>query len=243
MKKFLITITIVLIAIFALGIFSLNGIIKNGIETFAPQITKTDVTLDSANVSLFSGNGSLHGLVVGSPKGFKSDYVFSLSNISVTLDTGSLISDTIIIKEIIIDSPEIVYEISKSGININKLLDNAKGASKENTPSTSGGNNIHKNSKKVVIENIKIKSGKVTMAANLFGGSAPGASIPLPDIHIKDIGKNNGGTSFESALAKILSTVSKKVATLSINPEQLKDITDGAKGAIEGVSDKLKGLF
>ena len=51
----------------------LNGIVKKGVETAGPMITKVDVKLDGANISIFSGSADLKGLFVGNPPGYTTD--------------------------------------------------------------------------------------------------------------------------------------------------------------------------
>ncbi len=46
---------------------SLGKIVKVGIETVAPKITQTSVTVDSVDLSLLSGSAGVNGLVVGNP--------------------------------------------------------------------------------------------------------------------------------------------------------------------------------
>jgi hypothetical protein len=59
------------------------------------------VRLNEAAVSANSGQGTLRGLSVGNPKGFKTPTAFELDEISLTLDIGRITSDPIVIKEIL----------------------------------------------------------------------------------------------------------------------------------------------
>jgi len=57
-------------------------------------------------------------MVVGNPEGFKTESVFQLNQIRVILDPKSLLTNRIHIREILIDAPEITYEVGLSGSNI-----------------------------------------------------------------------------------------------------------------------------
>jgi hypothetical protein len=62
----LVVVVLVVAAVVAAGFF-LGAIIKKGVETAGPMITKTDVKLDSANLALLSGSGQLKGFNLSVP--------------------------------------------------------------------------------------------------------------------------------------------------------------------------------
>lgn len=242
MKKLFIFFAVVIIALVAFGIFSINSIVKTGVETVAPTVTGTSVTLGSANISVFSGSGSLSDLVVGNPSGYKGENAISMKNISVKIQPSSLLENTIIIDEILIDTPTINYEMNESGFNLNNILRTAQNASQQKAISQSSGEDsqVTKSTKKVIINNLKIRNAQVSLATSLLNSSA-GATIPVPDIHITDIGKESGGASFEQASATVLKAVTKKLSTMKLDINSLN--LDGTANEVKGVADKLKGLF
>ena len=104
--------------------FSLNSIIKHGIETIGPRATGTEVKLQKANISLFTGKGHLTGLFIGNPEGFQTDSAFTLNEVKLALNVKSVFSDKIVINEILIDAPDITYEKSNKSDNIKHILKN-----------------------------------------------------------------------------------------------------------------------
>ena len=244
MKKIFIAILVLTVIGAVITIGSINYIVKAGIEKFGPKITRTTVTVGSVNLSPLSGSGSISDLVVGNPEGFKAEHIFKLSKISFKLDTSSLMAKNIIINDISIESPDIVYELNQGGTNLDELLRAVRSSSYQNSTEVSSGEKSGEYpEKKVVIENLKIMSGNITLAASLLNSESAGASTILPDIHLKDIGKTSGGATFPEAITKVITAVSKKVATVSLDPNNLKGAADGLKGTLDGAADKLKGLF
>ena len=102
-------VVVVVLAVLAVGLF-LDKAIKSGVETFGPKLTKVDVTLDSVSLSLFSGSGTIKGLVVGNPQGFKSPSAIKVGTASLSLEPRSLLSDKIVVKSINVQGPEITFE-------------------------------------------------------------------------------------------------------------------------------------
>lgn len=245
-KIIVIGIPVLIIAVIIALYFSLNSIIKHGVETAGPLVLGTDVELKKVEISLFSGKGQLRGIRIGNPEGFRTDSAFQLNEVRLALDVFSLFSgDRIIIKEIFIDAPEITYEKSGKGDNINAILKNINkvtgtskaGASKEEK-GTSGGEG-----KKIQINDFMIKNGKVNLSATALQGQK--VSLDLSDIHLKDIGTEKQGTSMAEAVKEIFAAVNKDIAGTVAG--SVKSITEGvektAKEQVGGTVEKLKGLF
>jgi len=173
---------------------SLNTMIKTGVETIGPTITGTDVTLEKVDLSLFSGQGQLEKLVVHNPPGFHTEHAFNLKTIHVKVDLESALSDTVVIKEILIDSPEISFEGTLSGSNISKIYENVKAfaGSIGGTDEDGGGSPEQTSSeKKIQIDQFILENAKVTLSTPYLKGQQ--VTILLPVVHLRDIGKQTGG--------------------------------------------------
>src|SRR5437764_8512643 len=100
MKKLIIRIAavvlILLVIALAVVFFSLNSIVKKGVETVGPKLTKVEVRLGSAKLSPLSGNGRLSDLFVGNPEGYKTPSAMKLGDIKVAVEPGSILSDTLV---------------------------------------------------------------------------------------------------------------------------------------------------
>ena len=252
MKKYIFigsgVLVVAIIGMIVLAVMNLGSIIKTATEKYGPQITKTEVKLGSADISVLSGSGKLEDFLLGNPKGFSMPNALTCDTIKVKVDTNSLTSDTIIIEEIYIDGPVVSYEKKGSTdnfktilANINKTVASDKKAAKTEKaePSDTG------SEKKVVINDFIVKNGKINIGGSLlntFGDK--GVGIDLPDIHIKDIGKDKETTPAE-AFAIVLGEMTGDVA--GTVTQVGKQLTEQLGKAVEGVSDKagsaLKGLF
>ena len=63
-------IIIAVAVIFFVVLGNIDGIVKNGVETYGSEITQASVTLDEVEIST-SGTGKLGGLTIGNPPGFQ----------------------------------------------------------------------------------------------------------------------------------------------------------------------------
>ena len=251
-KYLLIGIPVLIIAIVIILYFSVNSIIKQGVETIGPLALGTEVKLQKVNISLFSGKGQLKGLHIGNPEGFHTDSSFELDEVRLAIDVSSLFSGKIIIDEIYIDAPEITYEKSGKGDNIKAILNNINdfaGQSGDKAPKESK-DTSEKGGQKIQINNFILKNGKVHMSLTALKGEK--LSLPLTDIHLKDIGKEKEGASVADAVKEIFAALDNNIAgtvagsakAIAETAEKAAEKTVGkAKETVEGAVDKLKGLF
>jgi uncharacterized protein involved in outer membrane biogenesis len=226
---------VVVAAVAAFVFFGLGSALKTAVESIGSEATKTTVTLNEADVSVTSAKGTLRGLVVGNPSGFSTPHAFRFDETSVTIDPASITADTIVIKEIVVLAPEVTYEIGAAGNNIDAIRNNVDAYAKGNAGGGSTGAD-EGGGKKLIIENLYIRGGKVAVSAKQLQGQSLGAG--LPEIHMTDIGKDKGGATpaevVEQVMASLAKGVEGAVGSLDIGG-QLKGMVPGAEGLSKGV--------
>jgi hypothetical protein len=224
---------------------SLNRVIRSAVETYGPQVTKSDVKLGSVNVSPFSGNALLSNLIVGNPQGFKTPSAFTLGAMSVSLDVRSLLSDTVAIREIVISAPEITYELGPGGSNLTALQKNVEAYAGAGAKSGSGTPQAQGGGKKVIIDRLRVEKSKLNVSVGV-PLQAQTTTLELPDIEMKDIGKKGEGASMADVVEKILEEVNRHAAKAVANAD-MKGLAEKARkeaeGSTGGVGGKLKGIF
>src|SRR6267143_6418065 len=121
MIRAVIAVLVLLVVAVGLSIYFLGSIVKKGVETVGPQITGTEIKLDSATLSLLSGSGKLKGLLVGNPQGFKTPSAIKVGSVSVGVAPGSVLSGKVHVREVRVEAPEITFEGGLKGNNLGKL--------------------------------------------------------------------------------------------------------------------------
>lgn len=272
MKKIALALAIVVIAIAGAAYYfasNLDSIVKAVIERYGSEATQASVTLKSVKLSPTAGSGELNALAVKNPKGFSSNDAIMLGDIKVALDLASLQSNTIVVKDVTILQPAVLYEYAGVGGNLEAIQKNvqsyaAKFSGGKTEPNKSAGDPGQSASKqpekKVIIENLVIRDGKVSVTHQALQGRT--LSVPLPTIQLKDIGKDKGGATPAEVADKVIGAISaqaSRVATAELQ-KQAGDIlknraggllggttgsTGGATGGTSGggTTDKLKGLL
>lgn len=221
--KILLSILGALLALAIIGFFvvafSLGSIVKAGVNKKGPEMTQSKVELGGAQISPFSGKGTLSNLVVGNPAGWQSPNAFSLGSIAIDVEPRSLTTDRVVVNSILIDRPEITYETRVTTSNLQDLLKNVQQAagSDQSTSNVKSGKSIKIEVKRFQLQNAKIKA---------LAGSTT-ANIDMPNLVIEDLGTREGGLT----PAQLSAAIVKAVTTQAVQA--------GAKMAIEkGVLEK-----
>lgn len=262
-------VVVVLIAAVAYYLYSsLDTLIQAAVEKYGSEITQAEVTLDGVELDLVSGRGALRGLTVGNPEGFETPSAFELGAISIELDIGTIASDAIVIKKIVIDKPGVTYELSGDGNNIDAIRNNVDAYMAKHGLAKGGGEAEKEQDEgpKLIIENLYVRDGTVSVSATILKGKS--MTAPLPDIHLKDIGKEEGGASPGEVVERVMTSLgdgaSKAVGGLGVG-KTLDSLKQSLGGVTEGVGksvgeatksvgeeigsgakkagEKLKGLF
>jgi len=252
MKKFFKRLLLVLVVLAIAGAvaahFVLDAAIKRGVETIGPKLTQVEIKLDSVRLFLLSGSGGLNGLVVGNPEGFKTPPATSVGSTSIALKPSSLLGDKIVITSINVQAPEITFEESLHGNNLSKILANLEAGSggEQGTAKTQEA----KPARKLEVEDFVISGGKVRVSLTTLGGIS--ATVSLPEIHLKDLGKDSDGITpaelMKTVLKTLLTEATKQagtvVADLSKGATYLtKDLGKTATNSVEKATKSITDLF
>jgi uncharacterized protein involved in outer membrane biogenesis len=241
-----------IVAVVLAGVF-LDKIVKAGIETVAPPITQTAVTVQSVSISALSGGAGINGFVIGNPSGYVSSNAISLGKAAVRVEPKSVMTDKVIIRSVEIVAPEITFEGNPFGKNnLQQILDNVNamaGSEVKDTNKTAA--KPAGASKKLQLDHFLMSGVKVT--AIVTGLEGQPFSVTIPDIEFNNLGAGPEGITAAELTQKILEKISaesietigkrcKEIAAETAN-NLIKGATDNAGKAVNEGADKLqKGL-
>ena len=226
------------------------------------MLTKATVKLDGVSLSFLSGSGKIRGLLVGNPEGFTTLSSIKVGTASLALQPGSLFSDKVVIKSILVEGPEITYETNLKQSNLGKLVSNLQeatggaqssrstaqppGAGKE--PSSQA---AKKASKKLQVDDFLVTGGKIHVSVTTLGGKS--LTVPLPEIHFTDLGKGPEGITAAELTKLALDRVTKEamkagadaVTDLSKQASDLvtKEAGQAATNALDKATKSIGDIF
>ncbi|HEX9137616.1 MAG TPA: hypothetical protein VF905_11835 [Nitrospirota bacterium] len=232
-RKILIIVGVLAVVLASVIVFiatNLDRIVLSAIEHYGSQATKTRVRVAKVSIKLSHGSGSIEGLTVASPPGFPSPHMLSLGSISVRIDPETVITNPVIIDDVRIISPQVVYETNDDRVsNMEVLKKNlqSQGAAAQKRPPA--GRKKSGEEKRIRIKKLVIEDARVNVRVAGPGRQPP--TLTLKKVEISNIGGEAGATPEEAA---------KQIAN-ALASEILKEVVqDSAKGLLQKAEQKLE---
>lgn len=238
---------VVVVGVSVFLVANLDRLVQKGVETFGSDMTQADVRLAQVEINVTSGEGALSGLMIGNPDGFDTPSAFSLNQIAVKIDVGTITHDVVVINEILISNPVVTYELGAKGSNIHAIKRNVEAYM---AALGLGGATDDGKGPSLIIENFIIEGGQVNVSASVLEGKQ--LSAALPRVHLRDIGKSDGGVSTAQAAKVMLSALTgaaiKAAGSVGVG-ETLDSLKRGVLGKVLGnetaddVKDAVGSIF
>lgn len=252
MKKLLLRVAIVLAILLVVTVtvsaYSLGNVVKNRIERGGSKVAQVDVRLDKAEVWLILGRAQIKDLVVGNPAGWKSKVAVQVNDITIRIIPTSVLSSKPIIDSIVIKSPDVTFEGSLKNNNLSQIRNNIHAY--VNGPETATAEPAESapvkttTSRKFQLNSLWITGAKLHVR-NLFS-TGENITVPLPDIHLVNLGAGPDGITSPEVAQKTLNAVLDVIAENASNVVGKfgQDAVSGAKKFnIEKAAERLKSLF
>lgn len=241
MKKVLIVVA-VLVGLLAGGVYwvytSLDFVVKSAIERYAPTVAGVPVKVASVHISTTDGRGLVKGFEVGNPPGYRGPYAIRVGEISVGVQPSSITQDVIVIDEIVVQAPQVTYELAGNTNNLEVIQKNidafVKGAGGESSAQDAPGKKG--TARKYIFGHIALRNAKVTMSNPLLKGG--GITFDIPDIELRDLGRRTSGITAAEAAKIVTNALLAKIAQKVLSNFDLL-----RKGGREGAIEALKGLI
>lgn len=184
MKKIIAALLIPLILI-GIALFWLSGnldsLVKEAIEKYGSAMTQAKVSVGAVKITPGDGRGTISNLTIGNPAGFKTAHLLKVEQIDVAIDIASIATDVIVIRDIAVNAPDVIYEKGDTMTNIDALQKNI--AAYLGAP----------DGKKLIVEQLNIRDAKAQASAAFMNGKT--VDVALPNIAMKNIGRAKGGVT------------------------------------------------
>ena len=253
LRFFLLVIVVLIVGIAVLIHFFGNSLLKTGIETAASKTLSVPVNIDDMDFSILGAKVGFQGLVIDNPPGYKHEKLLEVGDACIAVSTGSLLKDTVNIKEIMLDNVNVVLE--QRGVTSNNLQDIIKAIPKSEEPE----DKTKKAGKKLHIDKLELTN--ITVNAKLLPvpGKIDTVTLKLDPIRMTDLGSDDKldvATLTGKILLAIATGVAKQGAgilpegvtnalgtTLGITADVGKAAVEGGAKLLEGGADAGKGII
>jgi hypothetical protein len=165
---------------------------------------------------------------VVNPAGFMTPYALKVGVIDVAVELRTLADPVIVVKRIVIESPEVIYEKGATQTNFEAIQKNIESAL--GTRSAGGGGGAASPVRKLIVDELIIRNPRAQATAPLLGGKT--VSATLPDIVLHKLGRAEGGIT-PAQLGEIVARTLSQRLVASLPFERV----------LKSLGDRIKGLF
>lgn len=223
MKKRLKSVTRALVALVVLLILGIVAVslladsaVKMAVEAGGSKALDVPLKVEKADLSILGGTLSLQNLTVANLPGYQQKTLLGLAQGDVRVDTGSLLSDTVIIKDMKLDGMDVHIEQKGLENNLREIIRRLR------DQDLSG--------KKLQIDNLEITNITVTVKLLPIPGQADMLSFKIAPIRLENLGRNR-----PMDIASLTTTILLAVA---------EEITDQGSGTLpQGMLAELNGVL
>ena len=255
--KWLLVVVLVLVVSVAI-LINLFGYrtLKFGIQRGGSSAMKVGVRVNDVTLKILAGKLNLNNLEVDNPEGYEHKQLLSLGNAFVAVNIGSLMSDTVEIDQVRLDNISLTIEQKGTTNNLQQILNNLPKSDAPIEPTDKSG----KPGKHLKIKELQINGVQVIAKLLPIPGRADTVTLKVAPITLTDLGTNE-----ELDMAKLTAVILKAIARgvaeqgkgllptdmlsglgkdlLGTGQKVLEESMEAGKGAIQGASETIKGIF
>ena len=233
MKKSLLAVAALLLLLIVGGAIWLHGnldsLVQSAISKYGTAMTGATVKVSAVKLKAANGHGTLKGLLVGNPAGFKTPYAVRADTIELEVDVASLTKDVVLVKKIAVIAPEVIYEKGDALTNVDAIQ---KNIAQYLGPSTNSGPG-----KKLIVQEFVIRGAKAQVSASFLNGQT--VTVALPDIALRDLGKAKGGLTPGELGLEVANAVEKRLLS-SVN---MGALAKSVGSALDKAGNAIKDIF
>jgi hypothetical protein len=237
-------IVIALIVVIGGGVFLFfDRLVSASIEKGATHATGVETKVGAVDASPFAGRLAIDELSIANPPGFRPEPFVSLRSTRASWDNGTILSDSIHVREFVLDGVAVNLERTGGKTNYGTILDHVEKLSPKSSdpkPEPTG------ESRTLKIDRLVIRDVRTALHLDI-AGAAQSFEVKVPEIVLTDF-DSNGSTG--EIVAKLTRAVINALLESSLNagkgvfPEELlKDLGGQLQGLEKMLGEQAEGLF
>jgi len=187
----------------------LDGIGKGTIESYGSAATAATVNVEAVDISLRSHEAAIHGLQIGNPQGFGTDYSLQFDAISIELNVDASTDDVVFVDRLVVDGARVIAECRvdmKSNLGV--IFDNVMRYAKP--PSSYQAGNLPV---RIVIQEFEFSGGELRVVDEQ---SDLDETILVPGFALTGIGRQDGGATIAEVRNQLLQPILQRMLEASV---------------------------
>ena len=230
---------VLLLVVAIAGWIWIDSIAKKAVVEGMEYALGVESSLDDMSVSLLKGTVGMDGLEAGKVKGYeKGPWTFRIEKIRLGVNPGSLMEDTIVVNEFIVDGLDLHWVMKNRTSNINALIEymNEKFKSPDAPPAEDG--------KKVQVDKIVFRNIAVHFYVEIIPGQFDETTVEIDEIILDDVSSEEGVTIDQIVVRILPKLIPSLIEAAGKRGLKLPGgILKGLGGGIENLGKNLGGGF
>jgi hypothetical protein len=239
-KIFSIVFIVLVVAASSATALYLDVIAKKGIEQGSTYALGVDTSVDKVHLGLVSGNFGLSSFHIRNPEGFESEDFFVLNNARLSVGLRSVMGDTVVVNEILLDGITLNLEQVNRNSNYGVILDHVKQFEKGAKSRDREGKG---SKKRFIIDELTVKNvvARVRLKSPELGINKE-MTVEVPEIHLEGIGAKIGGVGLPEITSIVITRVLDAVVRSGNDlPGQLRSAIESELADLVGRQGPLAG--
>lgn len=206
---------------------NLDAIIERAIQHYGSEMTQARVKVGAVQLRSVDGIGIVRGVEVGNPAGFRSPHALKVGVIEVAVDVRTLADPVVVVKRIVIEAPDLIYEQGDSGSNFDAIQRNIARSLPTGGAAPKAGDAPPR---KLIVDELVIRHARARLvSAALLGQSI---TATLPDVTLRRLGRAEGGLTPAQLGQIVTRTLTQRMVA-----------SFGIDRAVRSLGDRVKELF
>jgi hypothetical protein len=257
---------VIVLVILVVAFYLFSGyLLRVGIETAGTKALGVGVYVDDVDLSILGGTIEIDGLIVRNPPGYVHEDLLKLGRGKIQAKVGSLLADTLIIKELRLDGIDLVIEQKALSNNLRDVISSIGSKEKEKKEAEDE-EAAEPAGKKLQISELEISNIRVKVKLLPMSGKEDTVTLNLATIKMSNLGtdseldtgilvskifvaiadgvaKQGVGILPKEMVNRMKSALSQTLDLGKTTAEEGGKLIEKSKDVGEGIIEGFKGLF
>ncbi len=232
-KKIFLTLIALVIVGLAVVYFVRNILVEKAVESGGSYALGVETDLGSARLDIGGGGLGLSDLEVQNPEGFKADNILSLRHGALTVQTGSLLDEEVVVDSLVIEGVRLNLEQIDSKGNYRVLLDHIKQVDAGSTESDSD--------RRIRIGLVALRDIEVSGSLSLMKKEYS-KSYSVDNFELHNVGGNTGASTGKIIAHIVQAILTRSVAAANgVLPQEFgKNLSELKDQGVKSIESKAK---
>ena len=217
--------------------FNSGALLKSAIEEYGSEAVGVPLRVSSVSLSPTEGSGEIRGLTIANPPEFGSGALMSIGLTRVGVAYSETSETLVVLNEMVVDAAELNVIAKGRDTNVQALQERLESQSSSGSASSGSSSTPEP---KIIVDRLRLTNTRANVQSDILGET----TLNVPDVRLDNVGRTEGGITFEELAQRIVSPITRDVTRELLNKGlNLDEAKEKAQEKIRSELDRgLKSL-